>query len=255
MQSFIIKTANEQGFDLRSSATMVYTHALVSPEGWAFSWHTSAELARKASLSSYVSGYGLSVQAVDEVRKGSKATVIKQLQKEAAAAAAPVSEEDAIKALREKGKAAAKKTPSASRQAIEAKVAADADAEAELPELPKTKADLVLFIIERDDSGAIVSAEYPIAKLRDWAKRLQASPKIVRKAPRTLAATEGTMVCRSCSEEKALTSFPTKAPNKAGEVLRDDRCRACRSTEREAAKAAKAAPAKKATGRKASAKK
>jgi len=187
MTSYVVRTNNAAGFDIRATASMPYTHAAVSPAGDAYSWHTSEALARKAA-----STLGAGFKAVKaEAHPGAKATVSKRIAAEIAAAN-PTSEEAEIKALREKGKAAAtkSKTPSASAQAKE-----------------------------------------------------KAAEKAEPKAPRTLAATEGEQACRVCQESKPLTSFPTKAANKAGEILRDDRCRACRAIERDAKKAAKAAPA------------
>lgn len=159
MITYVVRTNNTDGFDTRASATMPYTHAVVSPLGFARSWHLTEAAAAKA-ISAEDTGYRV---VPVEAHKGAKAAVVKRLQAEAA--------------------------PAAPAKAPAAKKAAAADAP---------------------------------------------------KAPRTLAATKGEQECRVCHATKPLTAFPTKVANAKGEVLREDRCRPCRTLAREAAAKAKA---------------
>ena len=150
---------------------MHYTHAVVSPEGWARTWHLSEAAARKA-VTADLTGYKV-VEV--EAHPGAKATVTKRLMAEDA------------------------------------------------PKITATPSPALVAAMEQEKA---------------------------EKGPRTLAVTEGSQKCRVCREAKPVTAFPTKAANKAGEVLRDDRCRACRAEEREAKKAAAAKAAKKAPAKK-----
>lgn len=206
--TYVVRTNAPEGFDARATDSMPYTHALVTSEGYARSWHTSAALAAKANKD----GFRV-VQA--EAFEGTKATVVKRLKAALAAEAVvvPMTDDEAIAALREKGRQAAKatKAPKAAKDPIVAVTKGGEQTPAQ--QKAATKAD--------------VKAAAPKAAK---AKAAPAAPK----APRTTAVTEGDQKCRVCAEVKPVTAFPTKGANKEGVIGREDRCRKCRDAARKA---------------------
>jgi hypothetical protein len=74
-------------------------------------------------------------------------------------------------------------------------------------------------------------------------------PAAIIRAKSTVSK-DGEITCRVCHRTMAVTKFPT-TKNPAGEVVRVDRCRACRDAAAADRKATKTAPVRKARGRKA----